>query len=449
MKKLMAGAAIRSIDPTPEMIHALNTDPNTRYAYEGIGDPMFCRVTILSDGEEHFCILASDLSQCILTVEFLEELERRYGIDSCHVIGGGTRSHQTVSYQFGDHYGNYPPGAAAYYRYFHSVLLDAVGEALSNLRPARIGAAVGESRINVSREFPSPIGTLETQNHNAPEAPWLRVVKVESTDGEIISVLVNYSMHCCLLCWNDIIGEYKYTSGDVAGAVSQYVERYGKHKYPVSWIVGGGTDREPTIYSLLEHCAVDDNGNFYFKRNVMPIAAVRMLLEQYAAEQGLDVIRTMESISDMSEEFDFFLAQTTREVPAKKSLEARFRSLVTDDHVARYIPGMDTTPEPVDPPLLFRYRLAVLNGIAFAGINGAPYAALYKQMADQMPAKVTMMFDDCFGSISNIPTADAEEKGIYGHSTFQSKQLSARQGAETFLEAFRQLGQEYLNSKRR
>ena len=448
MKKLMAGAAIWSIDPTKELLEAVNSDPNGRYSYEGLGDPMYCRVTILSDGEEHFCIIASDLSQCILTVEFLEELERRFGIDKDHVIGGGTRSHQTISYQLGDSYTDYPPGAAAYYRYFHNILLDTVAEALAGLRPARIGAAVGESRINVSREFPSPIGTLETQNHNAPEAPWLRVVKVEDLEGQIISVLVNYSMHCCLLCWNDIIGEYRYTSGDVAGAVSQYVERYGKHRYPVSWIVGGGTDREPTIYSLLEHCAVDDEGNFYFKRNVLPIDGVRMLLEQYAAEQGLDVIRTMNGITEMSDEFDFFFAKTSREVPAKKSLEPRFRSLVTDDHVARYIPGMDVTPEPVEEPLHFTYRLAMLNGIAFAGINGAPYAELYKQMADQMPAKVTMLFDDCFGSISNIPAADAEEKKIYGHSTFQSKQLSARQGAEIFLDAFRQLGAEYLQSRK-
>lgn len=447
MKKLLAGAAMRGIDPTPELLAAVNADPNGRYQYKGIGDPMYCRVTVLSDGQEHFCIIGSDLSQCILTVEFLDELERRFGIDRDHVLGGGTRSHQTISYQMGDRYGDYPPGAAAYYRYFHGIVLDTVGEALANLRPARIGGTVGESRINVSREFPSPIGTLESQNHSAPEAPWLRVVKIESLDGEIISVLVNYSMHCCLLCWNDIIGEYKYTSGDVAGAVSQYVERYGKHKYPVSWIVGGGTDREPTIYSLLEHCAVNDEGNFYFKRNILPIEGVRMLLEQYAAEQGLDIIRTMNSITDMSEEFDFFHASTVREVPAKKSLEGRFRSLVTDDHVARYIPGMDVTPEPVDTPLRFEYRLAILGGIAFAGINGAPYAALYKEMADQMPAKVTFLLDDCFGSISNIPAADAEEKKIYGHSTFQSKLLSARQGAEVFLDAFLELGEKYLISR--
>lgn len=447
MKKLLAGAAIRNIDPTPELLAAVNADPNGRYQYQGIGDPMYCRVTILSDGQEHFCILGSDLSQCILTVEFLEELENRFAIPRDHVLGGGTRSHQTISYQMGDRYGDYPPGAAAYYRYFHGILLEAVAEALENLRPARIGAAVGESRINVSREFPSPIGTLESQNHNAPEAPWLRVVKVESLDGEILSVLVNYSMHCCLLCWNDINGEYPYTSGDVAGAVSQYVERYGKHQYPVTWIVGGGTDREPTIYSLLEHCAVDDEGNFYFKRNVLPVEGSRMLLEQYAAEQGLDVIRTMNSITQLHEEFDFFCGATLREVPAKQSLEGRFRGLVTDDHVARYIPGMDVTPEPKDPPLRFEYRLMVLDGIAFAGVNGAPYAQLYWELARMMPTEVTFLFDDCFGSISSIPAADVEEKQIYGHSTFQSRQLSARQGAESFLDAFRELREKYIGSR--
>lgn len=447
MGKLLAGAAIRNITPSPELIRAINSDG--RYAYTGIADEIFCRVTIFSDGKEHFAIIASDLSRFPLPKEFLEETEKRFGIDENHLLVGGTRSHNTVSYKKSASYAEFMPGELAYYTFVHQCALEAIAEALSKLVPARIGGAVGRSRINTGRELVTPLGTLESPNHLDGKATRLRVVKAEALTGETISVLVNYSMHCILLCWNDTIGECKKVSGDLGGAVSQFVERWGKHAFPCSWTVGGGADRIPLIFSGLERVDVDDDGKFYFERRVLPIEAARILMEQFACEQGMDILRTMESIDNWSEDFDYYFAKTSRTVDSKTGFHEQIvRQRARDDPDAiRYIPGMDITPERGSEPLRYVYRVAILNGIAFAGVNGIPYSANYEKMADAMPTKVTFLFDDCYGTVSSIPTPEEEEERIYGHSALQSKNYAAREATEAFLGAFRELGEQYLASR--
>lgn len=447
MGKLLAGSAIRNITPSPEMIKVINADG--RYGYTGIADEIFCRVTVLSDGREHFAIIASDLSRFPLPKEFVEEVENRFGIDEEHLLVGGTRSHNTVSYKKSASYAEFMHGEYAFYSYVHKLALEAMEEAMSKLVPARIGAAVGESRINTGRELITPIGTLESPNHRDGRATRLRVVKVEALTGETISVIVNYSMHCILLCWNDTIGECKKVSGDLGGAVSQFIERWGKHRFPCSWTVGGGADRIPLIFSGLERMDVNDEGEFYFERKVLPIEAARILMRQFACEQGLDIIRTIESIDNWSEDFDFFHAKTTRSVDSKVGFHEQIvaQRAKDDPDALRYVPGMDVTPKKGEEKLHYVYRLCMLNGIAFAGVNGIPYSENYEKMADAMPALVTLLFDDCYGTVSSIPVPEEEEALIYGHSALQSKNYSAREATNAFLEGFNELGRLYLASR--
>lgn len=61
MGKLLAGSAIRNISPSPELIEWIDSDD--RYGYTGVADDLFCRVTVLSNGKEHFVIIGSDPSR--------------------------------------------------------------------------------------------------------------------------------------------------------------------------------------------------------------------------------------------------------------------------------------------------------------------------------------------------------------------------------------------------
>ena len=232
--------------------------------------------------------------------------------------------------------------------------------------------------------------------------------------------------------------------------MSQFIERWGGHSFPCSWTVGGGADRIPRIFSGLERVDVDDEGKFYFQRRVLPIAATRILMEQFACEQGMDVIRTIQSIHSWSEEFSFFSGKTFRDVSSKVGFHEQIAAQRAQDDpdALRYIPGMDVTPQKGSEPLRYVYRLVMLNGIAFAGVNGILYSANYEKMADAMPADVTLLFDDCYGTLSSIPVPEEEEKRIYGHSALQSKNYSAREATDAFLEGFRELGNRYLASKK-
>lgn len=213
--------------------------------------------------------------------------------------------------------------------------------------------------------------------------------------------------------------------------------------------MGGGADRIPLIFSGLERVDVNDDGEFYFERKVLPIEAARILMEQFACEQGMDIIRTLESIDNWSEDFDYFHGKTSREVASKVGFHEQIvaQRAKDDPDALRYIPGMDVTPKRGEKPLQYTYRLSVLNGIAFAGVNGIPYSANYEKMADAMPADVTLLFDDCYGTVSSIPVPEEEEVPIYGHSALQSKNYSAREATDAFLNGFKELGDRYLASK--
>ncbi len=447
MAKLLAGAARRCVNPDEETLALVRAEG--KYSWVDAEDDLVLRVIVLGDGVKKMLILTSDISTFPVTGELLEQLKERYGCGEKDLFFGGTRTHNSISTGSRESYSDYGPGSERFVRFVHEKLYEALDEALAHMVPARIGAAVGVSGINGSREFPSPVGTIESQNHSAPPAYRLRVVRIEAADdGRTIAVLVNYSMHCCLLCWNTIIGEYDRMSGDVGGAVARYVERYGKETYPVAWCCGGGVDRQPTIYSRLERCAVDENGEFHLEREVLPIEGTRMLLRTYAAEQGLDVIRTMEGIRDYSDEFDYFSEMERVDVPSRDGFQQHIREQMPDeDPELRYVQGMDLAKEPGEEPVHFQFRLAVLDGIAFAGVNGSPYSENYMRLADLLPFGTTVLFDDCGGYVSSIPTPEAEENHIYGHGTLQNKCWTSRQATEAMMDSYLRLLKSWQESR--
>ena len=204
---------------------------------------------------------------------------------------------------------------------------------------------------------------------------------------------------------------------------------------------------QPTVYSRLERCAVDDNGEFYMERDILPIEGTLMLLKQFSAEQGLDTIRTMESIDTWSEDFDYFSGSIEKTVPGKKDLHEKLAKQKEMGRDVRYFDGMDVTPEPSDIPVSLSCRLVILDGIAFAGVNASPYSGNYEALKDRLPFETTILFDDCFGCVSSIPTPEAEEQLIYAHSTLQSRFLTSRLGTNAFLSSFDELLEKYIENR--
>ena len=435
MGKLLAAAAVRDITPSPEILELVKSEG--RYNYDGVKRALYLRTLVLTDGEKRFVYFGTDLSSFTINAEAEEILRAELGLEPKDYMFGTNRSHNTISGWGQNLYDENRPGSSKFGRMVIGLMVDSVKEAMGKLVPARIGAKVGHSAINCFREQYTPAGNFEGMNHGAPPAPWLRVVRVEDMEGETIALLVNYCMQNCMVCWNSAIGEYNYVTSDLAGEIIEFLEKAGKHKYPVIWSNGGGADRQPLIYSLMDHCEVDDNGEFHYVHEVLPIDAVLMLMRHLAAEQGLDVLRTVEEIDNYTDEFHYFSDYVYTEVPGKVMLYKRMNF---------YRPGVDDVSIEPDEPIRFRYAMNVINDIAFCAVNVPSYSGVYEKIKDMMPFPVVVFSDDSFGGngMTCIPMPECEEKDRYVHATLQSRSYTARIGFNACMNGFGKLLEKYM-----
>lgn len=436
MGKLYAGTAVRDITPSPEVLELVKTEG--RYHYEGIAHNLFLKTLVLTNGERKFVYFATDLSRFSMNDVIAKRFEEELGLRDGDYIFSTIRTHNTLS-GFGEVFQDpEKPGSDLYARQFYEAVISSCKEAMANVVPARIGAAEGRSYISCHREQFTPAGNFESTGLDGQEAPWLRVARVEDLEGRTLALLVNYSMQNCMVCWYSMEGEgYDLVTSDTAGEIVDYLEKVGKHSYPVFWGNGGGADRQPYMY-LLDYCDVNDAGEFSFRHEIMPIEASLKIMKLLAAQQARDVMETVAKISNYSDAFDLYTKVMVRQVPGKVQPSKKI-------HI--YHDGDDVAPVAAEPVTL-RLQFTVINGIAFCASNGPTYSGVYKAVRDMMPFAVTFFFDDCLGGpgATTIPTPDMEEDNKYVHATLQSAAYTARIGYNALMGGFAEMLAKYTLS---
>ena len=434
MGKLMAGTAVRNITPTPEVLELVKTEG--RYTYEGVAHDLFLKTLVLTDGEEKFVYFATDLSRFSINPVIEKRFEEELGLKEGDYIFSTIRTHNTLS-GFGEVFDDpKKPGSDLYAKQFYEAVIDSCKEAMAKVVPARIGAAEGRSYISCHREQFTPAGNFESTGFDGEQAPWLRVARVEDLQGQTLALLVNYSMQNCMVCWySQEGGDYNLVTNDTAGEIVDYLEKVGKHQYPVFWGNGGGADRQPYMY-LLDYCDVNDNGEFSFRHEIMPIEGSLKIMKLLAAQQSRDVMNTVAKIKEYSDEFSLNKQVLYKEVPGRVKPSLKI-------HI--YHDGDDVTPV-ASEPVKMRLQFAVVNNIAFCASNGPTYSGVYKAVKDMMPFDVTFFFDDCLGGpgATTVPTPDMEEENKYVHATLQSANYTARIGFNALMGGFAEMLARYV-----
>lgn len=444
MGKLLAGAAKRSVLPPKEIFDKINSE-SSKYSYKGTVGDLFVRTVVLSDGEKRVAIIVCDLSVLPVAYPMALRIQEKYGIEPKDCLIGSTRNHNGYTIAAALDRGtfdNIGEGMADYARFVHDRTIEAVGEAIEKLVPARIGSAVGKSGVNAYRDRKTPVGTLEMPNHNGPAYTDLTVVRVEDLQKNTIAILANYPMHSCLLAHNQFNGTYNYFCGDFAGGVNQFLEKAGHGQYPVMWASGGCSDQMPVVYSNVQYCDVDDGGQFQFVHEVLPFEASLMIMRQLISEHSLDIMETVEKIDNYTDTFDYFSAETFRDVPARMQF--------TKYAGPRQVPGQSVEVKPLEKPLPFRFRLAVLNGLAFATSNGEVYSGVCRKIRDMIPCPTTVVFDLSYGSITSVPDSESEAEGFFGRGYWGCSCITAKAGEDAYLDAFSEMVgkyRDYLKSR--
>jgi len=122
-------------------------------------------------------------------------------------------------------------------------LVTLVGQAISDLAPARLGYCHARAGFAMNRRLPTKNGYQNSPNPDGPVDHDVPVLRVERPDGKLRAVLFGYACH------NTTLGLYQFC-GDYAGFAQQYFEQ--SHPGTTAlFMIGCGGDQNPYPRSTL------------------------------------------------------------------------------------------------------------------------------------------------------------------------------------------------------
>ena len=213
---LLAGAA--EVDITPTMGTQIAGDIGRRRPAEILIDPIFAKALVLGDGHHRLCILSLDV--LAITREWADAIrdgaKTHFGLDPEAVMVHAVQNHAAPS--IGHFFFNFeseyiPPelswlegGDEQYNPFAVERALEAIGRALENMQPVRVGIATGvENRVAFNRRLVFRDGTAEMgfrgrlpsdlAYNEGPIDPELGVVSFTSNSLQPVALLLHHSCH--------------------------------------------------------------------------------------------------------------------------------------------------------------------------------------------------------------------------------------------------------------
>ncbi len=195
----------------------------------GVHDRIYHRVTVLDDGTNRFVLASSDI--CLIAPSEYDKvasmLQKEHGIKPENFWWTLTHTHSAP--ELG------PPGLPESFmgnRYTHEYdkqytaetekkLIDAVGQAVRSLQPARLAVGWGHSNANINRRARNVNGSTSLGlNPDLPVDRRIGMLRIDKANGAPLAIIANYAMHGTV-----IGGQCTLISGDGPGVVADYVEK--------------------------------------------------------------------------------------------------------------------------------------------------------------------------------------------------------------------------------
>ncbi|MCO6456583.1 MAG: hypothetical protein J5I93_14895 [Pirellulaceae bacterium] len=210
---LRAGAAI--VDVTPPRLPVLVNGGMLSRSADMVKTRVNARAIVLDDGRERLAIVVVD--SCMMPRPLLDEAKQlasqRTAIRPDRMLISATHTHSAPA-SMGCLGTDADP---AYVPYLREKLAEAIAAAEANLRPARVGWAVGNAAEYTAlrrwirrpdRVVEDPFGNLtvranmhagrvwdDVTGESGPEDPDLAMLAIQTADGQPLAVLANFSMH--------------------------------------------------------------------------------------------------------------------------------------------------------------------------------------------------------------------------------------------------------------
>lgn len=418
-ESLQAGAARVEITPAADALPG---------PYSSILDPLYPRAIFLENGQSRAVLLNADVGAIptSITDNVTTQIVRELNVPAANIFISATHDHNAI---FGG--AASPAGASkdadtrvsAFQSKLVSGLVAAAKQAKARMQSARIGFGTGNLYLNVNRDAIDEQSRLWSQEPNLdyPSDKTLAVVKIESTNGELIAVYMNYAMHAVFLFLNGKV------SGDFPGEAERYIERTFGDKVVALWTSGAAGDQNPPylranrkisearIQAVMEAEHVDLGSAILHAMFVGNPAADKMVLDPVALEQSVQLVksegqitaeealRVMDHIHSMSSEVKIEGAVGEVTCPARKRLDS-----AREGAPSRY--------EDSSNPVRFKIGALRVGDVGLTSANAELYNMIGQKVKARSKFKNTVLVTLTNGMANSgyVPTDDA-----FARYTFQ------------------------------
>lgn len=392
-KRLMCGAAVRDITPPEELLPGLRGLMGCRFG--GIHDQLKVRAIAFSNGVDKALLVQLDMDKDQAPTEVLAYISNRWKIPEENILYFGVHTHSapmtTGRHELEDAcldedreyvYAQ----TKKYEKLIFGNMYDAIEEAFHNMRPAKIGCGKSQSYTNTRKSQDFQIYDKDNQLVNAfctqgfdtaaAISHEMFVMKVTDYSDVPIAFLINFPMHCVIMCLNGLAGDGKsLISGDVAGNISQKIEAHFPGSVCV-WSSGAAGDVNPIPNSYAAYPDPDTQEMKMFSLK----SDHRDLLNYMVAVQLMSVKEAINNVRYMSLKSDIKGAIELSSTPKYQ--------LILDDH---------GNPVKVDKNFFdeetFDVRMQTLRigDVMLVGIGGELFNSFGEELKEISPLKNTVI----------------------------------------------------------
>ena len=411
---LMAGVGKRCITPTPDMLPFRSNLGGAEY--KRVWKDIFVRVLALSNGEDTALFVGFDLTQPPEVDRLAGIIGARFGVDPIGIVVSGTMSHMAPRVGNRNCILNMQsdPREDEYVRWYHSIAVEAVGDALSCMQPAEIGFGIGHSEI--ASAFRPLIGQEGRLNYHFDQYldPELDVCCVRSLKHEPIALYVNYGMNSATSAAAMAARQIDSIGGDIPGCASQMLEEALDGSCIAIWAVSCD-NQFSSVGSGLGILRPRGQGRFEMERAVLAGEDTFKLLEAQASRHFVDILRTLDAIRDYTCELELAFGErisycegrpeeVVRRMRDKLGIEVK----MNDNDEGR---KPDPSCRPGNEMLSLRSRLVCVNNAAFASVNVNPYNVWVRRLRDALPFSPVFSIPITFGNNGHLPDPQSYRQG--------------------------------------
>jgi len=249
-------AGVGKVDITPPPGIRLWGYSDRKSPATGTLDPLYARVLVLEVGSQSLALVSVDLGRSFgpTSLDWLRNATRNY---VSFLIVAATHTHSGPVIQ-----DEYPSGTPAWETAALEKIAKAIAEARQHLTTAQIGSGYGSAFIGHNRLRVNSDGSVSwferniTQVPTAPGDGTVSVLRVDTTDGQPLAILVNYACHPVVFGSDNL--QY---SADFPGVMVRTVEDAFEGKPICFFLQGAAGDINP-YYAVtpIEQNAIEMRG---------------------------------------------------------------------------------------------------------------------------------------------------------------------------------------------